>query len=139
MTGGRGDGLRGLHYGNPDNCKGIDMKRIAATLLVLALAQPLAAATEAQKEADCQAQADLMGQVQAARLDRVRKGQVVDRLMAANPDWPAAVATALPAVVEYVYSLRRRDLRDADLAATTKATCLQNYEQIQALRNSATN
>ena len=64
---------------------------------------------------------------------------MAEKLIAQNPDWPAGVSNALPAATEYVYSIKRRDLKKVDLAAQTKATCLQNYEQIQAMKNSVGN
>ena len=113
--------------------------RTLALVAALGLAGPSFAATAAEKEAACAFQAELMGAVQAARLDWVRKNKVTDRLLARNPDWPAGVADALPAVTEYVYSIKRRDLKRVDLAAQTKATCLQNYDQIQSMKNAVTN
>ena len=101
------------------------MFRTVTFLAAIGLAAPAVAATEAEKQAACAFQAELMGAVQTARLDRVRKARVADRLMADNPDWPAGVADALPAAVEYVYSIKRRDLRQVDLAAQTRATCLR--------------
>ncbi len=115
------------------------MFRTLMFLAGLGLAAPAMSATEAEKQADCAFQAELMGAVQAARLDRVRKNKVAEKLIAQNPDWPAGVSNALPAATEYVYSIKRRDLKKVDLAAQTKATCLQNYEQIQAMKNSVGN
>ncbi len=115
------------------------MFRMVILAAGLGLAVPAGAATEAEKEAACAFQAELMGAVQTARLDRVRKSRVTDRLIAENPDWPAGVAQALPAVTDYVYSIKRRELQQVDLAAQTEATCLQNYDQIQSLKESVTN
>lgn len=115
------------------------MVRTAVFLAALGLAAPGLAATEAEKQAECAFQAELIGAVQAARLKWVRKSKVTDTLLEQNPDWPAGVAGALPAVTDYVYSIKRRDLKSVDLAAQTKATCLQNYDQIQAMKNSVSN
>jgi hypothetical protein len=115
------------------------MLRKMMFLAGLGLALPAAAATQAEKQADCALQAELIGAVQTARLDWVRKNRVADRLLEQNPDWPAGVAEALPAVTEYVYSIKRRDLKQVDLAAQTQATCLQNYDQIQSMKNSLGN
>ena len=97
------------------------------------------AASQAEKEAECQFQADLMGAVQTARLERVTKDDVLPRVRAANPDWPAGIDTAIPTLVEYVWSFKRRDLRKIDLAADTRTTCLENWDQIQRLKDSVTN
>lgn len=118
------------------------MIRTAICVAALGLAVPataVIAATQAQKEAECAFQAELMGAVQTARLEQVRKNKVAETLIAQNPDWPSGVADALPAVTDYVYSIKRRDLKAVDLAAQTKATCLQNYDQIQAMKNSVGN
>ncbi len=111
---------------------------------VMAMAVVLAGAAqadddEAQKQAECGFQGDLMAAVQQARLDRVRKNTVTETLLAANPDWPAGAATAIPALTDYVYSLKRRDLKDVDLGETTKTQCLENWEQLQALKKGIKN
>ena len=115
------------------------MMRRVAFIAVLGLAGSTFAATAAEKEAACAFQAELMGAVQTARLDWVRKNKVADRVLAQNPDWPAGAAEALPAVTDFVYSIQRRDLKQVDLAAQTEATCLQNYDQIQSMKNAVTN
>ncbi|THH35690.1 hypothetical protein E4Z66_11405 [Aliishimia ponticola] len=115
------------------------MTRILATVLSVGLAAPVWAASDAEKEAQCALQAQLMGKVQQARLDRVRKNKAVETLVSENPQWPEGISSALPAVVEYVYSLKMRDLRNTDLEADTKITCIENFEQIQALRNNVSN
>jgi hypothetical protein len=90
-------------------------------------------------ESQCRFQAELFGAVQQARLDRVRKNRVIETVMEANPDWPPAIATALPAVTEYVWGFPMRDLRNADLAADTLRTCIENYDQIRSLSDSVQN
>lgn len=115
------------------------MIRTVLTAAVLAMTLSPALANEAQKQADCQLQADLIGAVQKARLDRVRKDDVTQTLIAANPGWPTGVEKALPALTEHVYSFKRRDLRNVDLGAVTKQQCLENWEQIQELKKSMTN
>ena len=92
---------------------------------------------EAKKLADCQLQGALIGAVQTARLDRVRKGDVTNVIMGANPTWPTGLADAIPTIAEYVYSLKRRDLRQVDLATQTTVQCLENYDQIQELSKTA--
>jgi len=92
-----------------------------------------------QKEAQCQLQGDLIAAVQQARLDRVKKDDLTETLLAANPDWPEGIATAIPALGEYVYGFKRRQLRDVDLGETTKAQCPESWDQIQDLKNAVSN
>ncbi len=110
---------------------------LASGLLALTLTP--AHADEAEKQAACQLQADLVGAVQQARLDRVRKANLTDTLRAAHPDWPEGMVQAIPAIGEYVYSFRRRELRGVDLAASSKQQCLENWDQIQELKESMSN
>jgi hypothetical protein len=81
----------------------------------------------------------VVGEVQQARLDRVPKANLANTLRAAHPDWPEGMVQAIPAIGEYVYSFKRRDLRDVDLAATSKQQCLENWDQIQELKKSMSN
>jgi hypothetical protein len=117
----------------------ISMIRTVLTAAALALTLNPALANEAQKQAECQFQADLVGAVQQARLDRVRKEAVTETLIAANPGWPDGAAKAIPALAEYVYGFKRRDLRNVDLGAETKQQCLENWDQIQQLKQSVSN
>lgn len=112
---------------------------IRAAILMMCFAAPAMSASEAEKQAQCQFQADLIGAVQQARLDRVRKDDAVDTVLEAHPEWPAGVAMAMPAVVEYVYGFKRRDLRNVDLQADTLRTCLENFDQIQTLKKTIEN
>ena len=114
--------------------------RVVGIVLAALMAVPAVAETsEEDKRAQCEFQAGLIGAVQQARMDRVRKARVTETLMAENPDWPDGVATALPAITEYVYAIKRRDLRNVDLGAQTLTTCLANFEQIQALGSEVKN
>lgn len=115
------------------------MIRTVLTAATLASALTFAVpAQAADKETECQFQADLIGAVQQARLDRVRKDTLTETLLAANPDWPEGAATAIPTIGEYVYGFKRRELRKIDLGAATQQQCLENWEQIQALKKSMT-
>ena len=116
----------------------VPMFRFLPAIAVCALATP-SLADDTQKEAECQFQADLIAAVQQARLDRVDKDELPATLLKANPDWPASVETAIPAVAEYVYGFKRRDLKKVDLGAATKEQCLENWEQIQSLKNTVSN
>lgn len=110
---------------------------LASGLLALTLAP--AHADETEKQTACRLQAELVGAVQQARLDRVRKAKLTETLRAANPDWSEGMVQAIPAIGDYVYSFKRRELRGVDLAATSKQQCLENWDQIQDLKNSMSN
>ena len=110
--------------------------RTVLILSFLSLAAPVVAQS---KEDSCARQAKVVSAIQQARLDRVSKDDVVPKLMAANPDWPAAMEQAMPAIVEWIYSQRRRDLRKVNLGAASQAQCLDNWDAIQSLNGTATN
>lgn len=101
-------------------------------LLVAALAFPALPGLAQSKEEACRQQGDLVGAIQQARLDRVRQAEVVPTLVAANPEWEK-LSEAMPQMVEFVYGLKRRDLRKVALGPVTEAQCLQNWDQLQAL------
>lgn len=113
---------------------------LAAGVLALTLAPAHAdEADEARKQAECRFQGVLIGAVQQARLDRVRKDRLTETLVAANPDWPEGAARAIPAIGEYVYAFSRRELRGVDLGESTRQQCLDNWEQLQELRDAVSN
>ncbi len=115
---------------------GLVLALALTTLPVSVQAQEDTADAEAEaaaKRVQCEQSANLIGAVQQARLDRVRKARVADTVLAANPGLPDAVGTALPALVEYIYSIPRRDLKEQDLAATTLQQCLEQFEQAKEL------
>ncbi len=109
--------------------------RYLITAALLALPMP-GFASEA-KEA-CALQGQMMGAVQSAYMERVKQAKAVEHVIAANPDWPEGVADALPALVNYVYGYKRRQLKDVDLGAQTETTCLENFEQIQKIQETLT-
>jgi hypothetical protein len=115
------------------------IRKLMAVGFAALIAGPGPAQTQAQKEAECAFQAGLIGAVQSARLARWDKDEVPARLMQMNPTWPAGVADALPALTDYVYGLRMRDLRQNDLKEATRETCLTNYDQIQRMKNTVDN
>ncbi len=104
--------------------------RFAAVLNLVAA--PLAA-QESSKEETCALQASVVGAIQQARLDRVKQDEVVPTLIAANPDWPDAMADAMPALVGWIYGQKRRDLRKVSLAEVSEQQCLDNWDQLQGL------
>ena len=108
------------------------LMRFALAVSMCALAFP---ATAKSKEEVCALQAEVVSAIQQARLDRVRQDEVVPTLMAANPEWPEAMSDAMPQTVEWVYGIRRRDLRKVELGPVSEAQCLENWEKLQALTN----
>ena len=114
--------------------------RAGLAIAALLLATPGWAATDAdEQERVCQLQADMIAAVQTARLDRVRKDNAQSAILEANPDWPDGSAQALPPMIDFIYSQKRRDLRDVDLAGATKASCIENWEQLQKLSEGLSN
>lgn len=109
---------------------------ICAAMAVVGLGSGVAAQ---DKEDACRLQGQVIGAVQQARLDRVRKDKVEATVLEANPSWPSGTAQAVAPVVEYVYGIKRRDLKNVDLAASTEASCLENWDQIQQLKNGLSN
>lgn len=107
------------------------VRGMAALAVGMTLALPV---TAGEKEDTCKLQGDIMGAVQQARLDRVGKGKVIDTVIAANPEWPAGVETAMPQVVDFVYSQKRKDLKNVDLGATAQTQCLESWDQIKELQ-----
>lgn len=115
------------------------MRSFLITFFVIAVASPLHAQSQTERQAQCRFQAELAGAVQQARLDRVQQDNVLNKLKQDNPDWPAAVDQAIPPLVNFVYSIKRRDLRGVDLEAQTYQSCLANYDRIQEMKKSVSN
>jgi len=111
---------------------------MCSAVLGLAMAAGGAQA-QSQKERDCAIQGQVMGAVQQARLDGVRKNKLVDAVKAANPDLSQTVLDTVPAIGAHIYGIKKRDLRKVDLGEVAQTQCLENYEQIQALQKSITN
>jgi len=109
------------------------------SMVVSAGAHAHANEEDAAKRAQCEVSADLIGAVQQARLDRVGKRKAAKKVLESRSDWPANIGNALPTLVEYVYSLPRKDLKTQDLAKVTRIQCLQQYDQAQDLTQPATN
>lgn len=114
--------------------------RLKSLALLCALTLPLPlAAQQVDKEAQCRLQGELMGTIQKARLDGVRKAQLQEAVAEARPDFSPAILATVPQLGNYVYDFRKRDLRKINLAESTRVQCLQNWDQIQQLRKSVTN
>ena len=107
------------------------LRGMAALALGAGMAMPVMAG---EKEDTCKLQGVIMGAVQQARLDRVGKNKVVETVIAANPEWPAGIEGAMPQVVDFVYSQKRKDLKNVDLGESTEAQCLESWDQIKKLQ-----
>lgn len=101
------------------------------------LAAPLLAAES--KEESCGYQAQVISAIQKARLDRVRKNDVAATIAASNPTWPDNYNAAIPQLTEFVYSQKKRDLKQTDLGANMRQQCLENWDQIQAMQKQLKN
>ena len=107
------------------------------TLSVVALGLSAGSVFAAQtKEEVCALQGDIVTAIQEARLDRVPQDKVVGKVMATHPEWPQNVEGAMPGPVNWIYEQKRRDLKKADLGATTQQQCLDNWDQIKTLYGS---
>ena len=104
---------------------------IRLTLAAALLATPALAADK--KEEACRYEGQVMAAVQQARLDRVAKGKVADHIAASNPSWPENYSAAIPQLVDYVFQLKRRDLKQNDFGAIWEKQCLESWEQRQEM------
>lgn len=91
------------------------------------------------KEESCGYQADVVRAIQQARMDRVKEGDVAGTIAASNPAWPANYNAAIPQLTTWVYEQKRRDLRKMDLGGVLYQQCVDNWDQIQALKNNLNN
>ena len=107
-------------------------------LMLFVSATPLLA-EELSKEESCRYQGLVMSAVQQARLDRVKKADVEQVIRASNPPWPDEVSNAIPPLVNHVYAMKRRDVRRNDLGPMLEQQCVENWDQIQAMKNSLNN
>ena len=112
------------------------LTRIAVVCALTVSAAPVFAKSAAES---CSFQASVVGAIQTARLNRVPKNDVVPTLLSANPSWPKAMEQAMPALVDWIYDQRRRDLKDVDLGAVSEQQCIDNWDKIQNLTPNATN
>ena len=106
------------------------MMRFVLAIVCAGLCAP--AVAETGKEETCQRTGELIGAVQQARLDRVSKRNAVSHVLAENPSWPASYGQALPLMVDQVYGMKRKDLRDIDLAALAEQQCLEQWDLMAA-------
>ncbi|MDE4134637.1 hypothetical protein PXK00_16080 [Phaeobacter sp. QD34_3] len=114
------------------------MKRISAAIAPVAAILAVLSSAPAQaadsKEDSCKYQGQVMAAVQAARMDRVKQEKVEEVILASDPAWPEQYSKAIPQLTEHVYGMKRRDLRNADLGAIFEQQCLENWDQIQAMK-----
>ncbi len=111
-------------------------KILAAALVVAPLAAtPSLAAAALGKEQSCKYQGQVMSAVQQARLDRVPQDQVEETILAAAPDWPENFSAAIPHLAQHVYQMKRRDLKEHDLGQVFETQCIENWDQIQSMKN----
>ena len=97
------------------------MIRIA--LFASLLASPSFAADTLEQS--CAYQAQVVAAIQVARLDRVKERYVPATIAATTPDWPENYNAAIPHMGPWVYEMKRRVVRTADLSAAWSELCLQ--------------
>jgi hypothetical protein len=100
------------------------MTRFALLAALVALATPTFAADKISKEDDCAYQADVVGAIQTARMDRVRESKLAEAIAATEPTWPEQYNNAITILSGPIYQLKRRDLKGIDLSAQWKEACL---------------
>ena len=115
------------------------MKPIAVAFIAVLLMTSGQAGAVSEKEAQCQFQANLLSAVQKARLNGVSKANLQKVIKGSNPDLSDSVIATIPAIGEHVYAIKRQDLEQVDLGATTKTQCLENWDQIQAMKETISN
>ncbi|WP_170348250.1 hypothetical protein [Ruegeria atlantica] len=91
------------------------------------------------KEESCGYQADVVRAIQQARLDRVKEADVAETIVSSNPPWPSNYNSAIPGLAPWVYELKKRELRKQDLGEILYQQCVDNWDEIQALKNNITN
>ena len=106
-------------------------------LAIILLSTP--ALAQETKEESCSYQADVVKAIQQAWLDRVKESDVAGTIAASNPSWPTNYNAAIPQLVSWVYEQKKRDLRKKDLGGILYQQCVDNWDQIQALKNELNN
>lgn len=95
---------------------------IRLTFAIALLASPVWAADN--KETSCGYQAQIVGAIQQARLDRVKERNVPKHIADTNPTWPDNYNAAIPIMAPWVYEQKMRDVRSKDLGAAWQELCL---------------
>ena len=106
-------------------------------LAIILLSTP--ALAQETKEVSCGYQADVVRSIQQARLDRVKEPDVVGAIADSNPSWPPNYNAAIPQLISWVYEQKKRDLRKMDLGGILYQQCVDNWDQIQALKDNLKN
>jgi len=96
---------------------------IRLVLAAALLASPVAAADT--KEESCGYQAQVVGAVQQARLDRVKERDVAQAVAETNPTWPENYNNAIPLITPWVYQQKMSVLRKESLSDAWLELCLQ--------------
>ena len=109
----------------------------AVAAFMLAAAGP--ALAQSQKERECHLQGQVFAAVQQARLNGVRKAALSERVAELLPGLPPKVLGTIPTIGNHVYGLKKRDLKKVNLGEMTKAQCLANWDQIQAMKKNLGN
>lgn len=107
--------------------------RLALVFALLAAPALAAGSQTDEREEVCGYEAQVMTAVQQARLDNVAQDKVVAHIAAGTPAWPENYSAAIPGMVDYIYQLRRRDLKNNDFGAIWKQQCLDMWEQRQQM------
>ncbi|MFK7835372.1 MAG: hypothetical protein AB8B60_04065 [Sulfitobacter sp.] len=94
-----------------------------ATVMALGMVAPIGAEASSDKAVSCGHQAEVVAAIQQARLDRVKERKVQAHVME-NATWPDNFNTAIPLLTPWVYEMKMRDVREADLAAAWTELCL---------------
>jgi hypothetical protein len=98
---------------------------ILRTLVIAAVvASAGAAQAQSKKEMDCGYQADVVGAIQQARIERVSERKVAAHV-AEKATWPENYNGAIPLMTPWVYEMKMRDVKAQDLAGAWKELCLQ--------------
>ncbi|WP_299546771.1 hypothetical protein [uncultured Tateyamaria sp.] len=77
------------------------------------------------KEESCGYQAQVVGAIQQARLDRVSERDVQAHILSQDTDWPEQYNNAIPLITPWVYEQKRRVLRNESLSDAWSELCLQ--------------
>ncbi len=87
------------------------------------MAGPVLAADS--KAVSCDYQAQVVGAIQQARIDRVKERDVPKHIADSNPTWPDNYNAAIPIMTPWVYQQKMRDVKKKDLAEAWKELCLK--------------
>lgn len=94
-------------------------------LIVAALmALPGAGFADLAQQKSCSHQAMIVDAIKAARLAFVAERNVEAHVLKTSPPWPEAYNAAIPLMTPWVYEMRRRDVRQTDLARLWMTKCM---------------